>query len=141
MNERERVSFVSLFSSLSSTSLSLPLLPLSLSLPLDGTRQHWSNDAQCVAGWVACSPLCRSPRAASRYTADGRLTGRRLSSAGRFPLAVTLELIRKRAEHNDKELSTLQEISLHQENVERYGPRTLSLASFASSAVAAAVWS
>lgn len=33
---------------------------------------------------------------------------------------VTLALLRKRAEHNNKELSSLEEISLHQENIERY---------------------
>jgi hypothetical protein len=32
---------------------------------------------------------------------------------------VTLELLRKRSEHNNKELSTLEEISLHQQNLER----------------------
>lgn len=34
--------------------------------------------------------------------------------------AVTLELLRKRAEHNNLEISTLEEVSLHQENIERY---------------------
>jgi protein TilB len=33
--------------------------------------------------------------------------------------AVTLELLRKRAEHNDKDIVTLEEISLHQENLDR----------------------
>eukprot|EP00056_Hartaetosiga_gracilis_P018763 m.11780 g.11780 ORF g.11780 m.11780 type:complete len:438 (+) comp7041_c0_seq1:146-1459(+) len=32
---------------------------------------------------------------------------------------ITISLLRKRAEHNNKELSTLEEISLHQENIER----------------------
>ncbi|EDQ90594.1 uncharacterized protein MONBRDRAFT_1116, partial [Monosiga brevicollis MX1] len=32
---------------------------------------------------------------------------------------VTLDLLRKRAEHNNKELSTLEEVSLHQENLEK----------------------
>lgn len=32
---------------------------------------------------------------------------------------LTLDLIRKRAEHNEGEISTLEEISLHQENIER----------------------
>ena len=31
---------------------------------------------------------------------------------------ITQELLRKRAEHNDGILSTLEEISLHQENIE-----------------------
>eukprot|EP00730_Choanoeca_flexa_P002089 TRINITY_DN10906_c0_g1_i6.p1 TRINITY_DN10906_c0_g1~~TRINITY_DN10906_c0_g1_i6.p1 ORF type:complete len:433 (+),score=123.05 TRINITY_DN10906_c0_g1_i6:157-1455(+) len=32
---------------------------------------------------------------------------------------ITLDLLRKRAEHNNKEISTLEEISLHQESLER----------------------
>eukprot|EP00055_Hartaetosiga_balthica_P004621 m.12422 g.12422 ORF g.12422 m.12422 type:complete len:433 (+) comp3995_c0_seq3:274-1572(+) len=32
---------------------------------------------------------------------------------------ITISLLRKRAEHNDMELATLEEISLHQENLER----------------------
>eukprot|EP00049_Salpingoeca_infusionum_P013643 m.254848 g.254848 ORF g.254848 m.254848 type:complete len:53 (+) comp15495_c0_seq4:175-333(+) len=33
---------------------------------------------------------------------------------------ISLELLRKRAEHNNKELFTLEEVSLHQEGIERY---------------------
>eukprot|EP00045_Choanoeca_perplexa_P004122 m.35613 g.35613 ORF g.35613 m.35613 type:complete len:432 (+) comp12406_c0_seq2:186-1481(+) len=32
---------------------------------------------------------------------------------------ITLDLLRKRAEHNNKEISTLEEVSLHQESLER----------------------
>lgn len=32
---------------------------------------------------------------------------------------ITVELIRKRSEHNEGEISTLEEISLHQENIEK----------------------
>lgn len=34
-------------------------------------------------------------------------------------LSVTEELIRRRAEHNDCEISSLEEVSLHQQEVER----------------------
>jgi hypothetical protein len=34
--------------------------------------------------------------------------------------AVTESLIRKRAEHNEGELSTLEEVSLHQQDIEKY---------------------
>lgn len=33
--------------------------------------------------------------------------------------AVTEEMIRKRAEHNDGEICTLEEVSLHQQNIEK----------------------
>lgn len=32
---------------------------------------------------------------------------------------ITVELIRKRSEHNEGEISTLEELSLHQENIEK----------------------
>lgn len=32
---------------------------------------------------------------------------------------ITLELIRKRSEHNEGEISTLEEIALHQENIDK----------------------
>ena len=32
---------------------------------------------------------------------------------------ITQEILRKRSEHNDSILSTLEEVSLHQENIER----------------------
>lgn len=32
---------------------------------------------------------------------------------------ITVDLIRKRSEHNEGEISTLEEISLHQENIDR----------------------
>lgn len=32
---------------------------------------------------------------------------------------ITFELIRKRSEHNEGEISTLEEIALHQENIEK----------------------
>lgn len=34
-------------------------------------------------------------------------------------MRITAELLRRRAEHNDGVLSTLQEVSLHQQNIER----------------------
>ena len=34
--------------------------------------------------------------------------------------AVTVELIRSRAEHNDKEIFSLEEVSLHQQNIEKF---------------------
>ena len=34
--------------------------------------------------------------------------------------AVTADMIRKRAEHNEMELYTLEEVSLHQQDIERY---------------------
>ena len=33
---------------------------------------------------------------------------------------VTMDLLRKRAEHNECEITTLEEISLHQQDLERY---------------------
>ncbi len=33
---------------------------------------------------------------------------------------VTEELVRKRAEHNNCEISSLEELSLHQQEIERY---------------------
>jgi protein TilB len=32
---------------------------------------------------------------------------------------ITMDLLRKRSEHNEGEISTLEEISLHQENIEK----------------------
>ena len=32
---------------------------------------------------------------------------------------ITMELLRKRSEHNEGEISTLEELSLHQENLEK----------------------
>lgn len=37
----------------------------------------------------------------------------------RLTSAVTLDLVRKKAEHNNGELSTLEELSLHQLEIER----------------------
>lgn len=34
-------------------------------------------------------------------------------------ILVTVDLVRKRSEHNEGEISTLEEISLHQENIDR----------------------
>lgn len=36
-----------------------------------------------------------------------------------FVISVTEELVRKRAEHNECEISTLEEVSLHQQDIER----------------------
>ena len=36
-----------------------------------------------------------------------------------FITLVTEELVRKRAEHNESEIFSLEEISLHQQNIER----------------------
>lgn len=38
----------------------------------------------------------------------------------KFAFLVTEELVRKRAEHNEMQISTLEEISLHQQDIERY---------------------
>jgi hypothetical protein len=37
-----------------------------------------------------------------------------------FAILVTEELVRKRAEHNDLEIFSLEELSLHQQNIEKY---------------------
>jgi len=34
-------------------------------------------------------------------------------------ILVTVDLVRKRSEHNEGEISTLEEIALHQENIDR----------------------
>jgi len=34
-------------------------------------------------------------------------------------ILVTVELVRKHSEHNEGEISTLEEIALHQENIDR----------------------
>ena len=34
-------------------------------------------------------------------------------------ILVTVDLVRKRSEHNEGEISTLEEITLHQENIDR----------------------
>ena len=45
---------------------------------------------------------------------------------------ITQELLRKRAEHNDGILSTLEEISLHQENIERIENKDANLLAFSA---------
>ncbi len=41
--------------------------------------------------------------------------------------AVTLSLIRKRAEHNNGEISSLEEISLHQQEIEKFVSTVLAI--------------
>jgi len=36
-----------------------------------------------------------------------------------FSISVTEDLVRRKAEHNEREIFSLQELSLHQENLER----------------------
>jgi protein TilB len=36
-----------------------------------------------------------------------------------YLILVTVDLVRKRSEHNEGEISTLEEIALHQENIDR----------------------
>lgn len=37
-----------------------------------------------------------------------------------FILVVTEDLVRKRVEHNEGEIGTLEELSLHQQDIEKY---------------------
>ena len=37
-----------------------------------------------------------------------------------YTISVTEELVRKRAEHNELEITTLEELSLHQQDIEKY---------------------
>jgi protein TilB len=36
-----------------------------------------------------------------------------------YLILVTVDLVRKRSEHNEGDISTLEEIALHQENIDR----------------------
>ena len=40
-------------------------------------------------------------------------------SSGPPPAAVTEDLVRRRAEHNEGEIASLEELSLHQQEIER----------------------
>ncbi|XP_046396134.1 dynein axonemal assembly factor 11 isoform X2 [Ischnura elegans] len=60
-------------------------------------------------------------RSLSEGTSASQMAGQQLPHIRRIahPFKVTIDLIRKRAEHNEGEVSTLEELALHQEEIEK----------------------